>query len=181
MTYQHQEFQTRLRDAERLRLYAQSIVSDHKMLSASLAEAESSSRHWENEARGSIERMAHAEAERDATRHDALMARMDGNAAGSARTRVEFELARVKNALAAVEEVRRKADDEVSSLTDELVSLFLELRTCKDEISAIRAKALRENEALSEAYEEGFDVIFNYGYGYYAFAHNICGSQPEVP
>ena len=46
---------------------------------------------------------------------------------------------------------------------------------------AIRAEALKENEALWEAYEEGFDVIFNYGYGYCAFAHNICGSQPEVP
>ena len=35
--------------------------------------------------------------------------------------------------------------------------------------------------ALREVYEEGFDVIFNYGYGCCAFAHNICGSQPEVP
>ena len=24
-------------------------------------------------------------------------------------------------------------------------------------------------------------MIFNYGYGCYAFAHNICGSQPKVP
>ena len=28
---------------------------------------------------------------------------------------------------------------------------------------------------------EGFDVIFNYGYGCCSFAHNICGSQPVVP
>ena len=48
-------------------------------------------------------------------------------------------------------------------------------------MSAIRVGALRENEALKEAYEEGFDVIFNYGYGCCAFAHNICGSQPEFP
>ena len=46
---------------------------------------------------------------------------------------------------------------------------------------AIWAEALKEKEALREAYEEGFDVIFNYGYGCCAFAHNICGSQPEVP
>ena len=45
---------------------------------------------------------------------------------------------------------------------------------------AIRAEDLKENEALKEAYEEGFDVIFNYGYGCCNFAHNICGSQPEV-
>ena len=106
---------------------------------------------------------------------------MDADAVGSARGKVEFELARVQNALAVVEEARRKADDEVNHLTDERVSLLLELGTCKDEMSAIRAKALKENEALREAYEEGFDVIFNYGYGCCAFAHNICGSQPEVP
>ena len=37
MTYQHQEFQTRLKDAERLRLYAQLVISNHKALSSSLA------------------------------------------------------------------------------------------------------------------------------------------------
>ena len=49
------------------------------MLSTSLVEVELSSRCLENEARGSLERMARAEAERDATRHDALMARMDAD------------------------------------------------------------------------------------------------------
>ena len=34
---------------------------------------------------------------------------------------------------------------------------------------------------MDEAYEEGFDVIFNYGYGCCASAHNIFGSQPVVP
>ena len=83
--------------------------------------------------------------------------------------------------LAVVEEARQKADDEVSYLTDEKVSLILELGTCKDEISSIRAEALKENEALREAYEGGLDVIFNYGYGCCAFVLNICGSHPEVP
>ena len=95
MTYQHQEFQTRLRDAERLRLYAQSVVSDHRALSASLAEAKLSSRHWENEAKGSVERMARAEAKRDVDRHDASMAHMDVDEVGSARAKVESVLARV--------------------------------------------------------------------------------------
>ena len=40
--------------------------------------------------------------------------------------------------------------------------------------------SLKEKKALEEAYEEGFDVIFNYGYGCCAFTHNICGSQPVV-
>ena len=76
---------------------------------------------------------------------------------------------------------RRKAEYEASRLVDERVSLLLELRTCKDEVSTIRAEALKEKKAREEAYEEGFDVIFNYWYGCCAFAHNICGSQPEVP
>ena len=165
----------------KVRLYAQSVASDHRALSASLAEAESSSQHWESEARGSVERMARAEAERDIAPHDAWMARMDAEVAGNAQAKVEFELARVQNALAAAEEARRKADDEVSCLTDERVSLLLEHGTCKDEVFAIRAEALKENRDLEEAYEDGFDVIFNYGYGCCAFAHNICGSQPKVP
>ena len=71
--------------------------------------------------------MARAEAEIDAARHDALMARMDTDATGNARVSVESELARVQNALATTEEARQKADDEVSRLTDERVSLLLEL------------------------------------------------------
>ena len=100
MTSQHQEFQSRLRDAERLWLYAQSVVSYHRVLSASLAKAESSSRRWENEVKESVEKVARAEAERDASRHNASMARMDADEAGSARANVESELARVQNALA---------------------------------------------------------------------------------
>ena len=49
--------------------------------------------------------MARAEVKRDAARYDALMARMDANAAGSARAKVESELARVQNALAIIEKV----------------------------------------------------------------------------
>ena len=58
MTYQHREFQSRLRDAERLRLYAKSVVSDHRALSIFLAEAESSSRRWEKEAKEGFENLA---------------------------------------------------------------------------------------------------------------------------
>ena len=72
-------------------------------------------------------------------------------------------------------------EDEASHLVNERVSLVLELRTCKDEMSAIQVEALKEKKALEEAFEEGFNVIFNYGYDCCAFAHNIYGSQPEVP
>ena len=30
---------------------------------------------------------------------------------------------------------------------------------------------------MEEDFDIGFDVIFNYGYGCCAFAHNICGSE----
>ena len=60
---------------------------------------------------------------------------------------------------------------------DKASRLLLELGTSKDEVSALQAQALKEKKAL----EEGFNVIFNNGYGCCAFAHNICGSQPMVP
>ena len=95
MTHQHREFQSQLRDAERLRLYAQSTISDQRALSASLAEAESRSRRWETEDKEGIVKVARAEAERDIALHEASMARMDADAMGSARVKVESELARV--------------------------------------------------------------------------------------
>ena len=95
MAYQHREFWSRLRDAERLRLYAQSIVFDQKALSASLMEAEVSLLCWESEAKEVVERAVRVEAERDATRHKASMAKLDAKATGSVRAQVESELARV--------------------------------------------------------------------------------------
>ena len=113
--------------------------------------------------------MARVEVERDATLHIASMTRIDADAAGSVKAKVESELARVQNAVAVVEEAKRKVEDEASRLTVEKVSLLLELETSKDEVSALQAHAFKEKEALREAYEEGFDVIFNYGYGCCAF------------
>ena len=83
--------------------------------------------------------MARAEVERDATCHDASMARMDADAIGSARAKVESELAKVQNAFAVEEEARLKEEDEVSRLAEERVSLLLKLRSCKDEVSDIQA------------------------------------------
>ena len=47
------------------------------------------------------------------------MARMDADAVRSARAKVESELSRVQNALAVVEEAKRKAEDEASRLAEE--------------------------------------------------------------
>ena len=85
MAYQHREFRSRLGDAERLRLYAQSTISDQKALSASLMEVEASSRRWELEAKEAFERAIQAEAERDVARHGVSMARLDAEAVGRAR------------------------------------------------------------------------------------------------
>ena len=84
MAYQHREFNSRLGDVERLRLYAQSTISDQKALSASLMDAEASSWCWESEAKEALEREVRAEVERDVARHEALMARLDAKVAGSA-------------------------------------------------------------------------------------------------
>ena len=34
---------------------------------------------------------------------------------------------------------------------------------------------------MEAKFNAGFEVIFNYGYGCYAFAHNICGSELGIP
>ena len=34
---------------------------------------------------------------------------------------------------------------------------------------------------MEAEYDAGFKVIFNYGYGCCAFAHNIYGSKPKIP
>ena len=69
------------------------------------------------------------------------------------------------------------AEEETSWLTDERVSLLVELGASKDELSAFRAEVDKEKKVL----EAEYDAIFNYGYGCYAFKHNICGSKPKIP
>ena len=145
-----------------------------------MMEVEASSRRWESEANETIEKAVLVEAERDATRHEASMARLDAEATGSTRMQVESELARVQHALAASAEAWRKAEDEANRLADERVSLLLELGASKDELSAFQAEASKEKNAMEEAFDVGFDVIFNYGYGCCAFVHNICGSEPVI-
>ena len=85
MAFQHREFWIRLREVERLRLYAQSAFSDKKTLSASLMEAESKSRQLELESREAVERATRVETERDAACHEVAMARLEIDAVRSAR------------------------------------------------------------------------------------------------
>ena len=83
--------------------------------------------------------------------------------------------------MAASGEAWWKPEEEASCLTDEQVSLLLELGARKDEMSAFRAEVFKEKKASEEAFEAGFDVIFNYGYGCCAFVHNIYGSKHGIP
>ena len=77
MAIQHHEFELRLRDAERLRLYVQSGMVEREMQSASLKEAELACRRLELEAKESAGRAARVEAERDTSRHEAAMAKLE--------------------------------------------------------------------------------------------------------
>ena len=80
---------------------------------------ESGSPCWEKEAKENVEKVARAEVEKEAARYEASMACMDADAAGSAKAKVESELAKVQNALAVFEEARRKVEDEASHLVVE--------------------------------------------------------------
>ena len=83
--------------------------------------------------------------------------------------------------MAASGEAWGKVEEETSRLTDERVSLLIELGASKDELSAFQVKVSKERKASEEAFDAFFDVIFNYGYSCCAFAHNICGSRPGIP
>ena len=90
-------------------------------------------------------------------------------------------MAEAQRALAASEEAQWKTGDEAIRLADERVSLLLELRASKEELIGVRGEDSKEKKALEKDFDEGFEVIFNYGYGCCAFAHNICESKPVIP
>ena len=100
---------------------------------------------------------------------------------------MEGDLARVKDALAVVEEVkvvakeaRRKVKFEAARLEVDRMSLLLELRTVKDEVSSLQSQAYKDKEGMKEEYQKALEVIFAYGYSCCVFKHNICGDRPEV-
>ena len=165
-------------------------------------EVGSKSRRLELEAKEAVERATRAEAERDASRHEVVMARPEIDAAGSTRAQMDFELAQVQRALVASEDARQKmeselnvaqqaladsgeacrtAKEEASRLTDERVSLLVEIGARKDEFSAFCAEVAKEKKALEAEYDVGFEAIFNYEYGCSTFEHNIYGSKPKIP
>ena len=201
MALQHHEFELRLRDAERLRLYVQAGMAEREMQGASLKKAELACRHLELEARESVERAIRAEAERYAARHKAAMTKLVTEGAVNTRAQIESELARVQRALAVVDEARqkaeseheatrealtlageafRKAEEESGRLANEILSLVMELGAVNDEFTAFQEKAAADREIMEAEFDSSGDTLFNYGYGCCVFMHNICGSRPHI-
>ena len=113
MALQHHEFELRLRDAERLRLFVQACMAEQEMQIASLKQAELTCRRLELEARESVERAALAEAERDTARHEAAMAKLTTEGALNIRSQIESKLARVQNALAVTPPILVRPDWQI--------------------------------------------------------------------
>ena len=202
MALQHHEFELRLRDAERIRLYVQVGIAEWEMQDASLKKAELACRRLELEAREFTERAIRAEAERDAACHEAMMAKLATEGAVNTRAQIESELARVQRALPLAEEARqraesehgatrealalageacKKAEEESGRLADERLSLVTELGAVKDEFAAFREKVAADREKMEAEFDSSGDALFNYGYGCCVFMHNICGSKPHIP
>ena len=115
MALQHHEFQLWLRDTEKLGLYVQSGLSDQESLDASLKEAQSSARRWELEARDVVDRATRVEAERDVSRHEVVMARLEIDEANNALAQMESELTWVERTFTTLEGARLKAESKLDS------------------------------------------------------------------
>ena len=75
---------------------------------------------------------------------------------------MESELDVAQQALTAYRKACRTAKEEASHLTDERVSLLVELRASKDVLASFHAEVSKEKKALEAEYDVGFEVIFNY-------------------
>ena len=60
----------------------------------------------------------------------------------------------------------------------EKLALVIELKAIKDDFAAFKEKAVVDRETMEAEFDSSDDTLFNYGYGCYAFMHNICGSKP---
>ena len=97
-----------------------------------------------------------------------------------ARLKAEFEREAAQKALFLAGEAYMKAEEENNRLTDERLSLILELGTIKDDFATIREKAVVDREAMEAEFDASDDMLFNYVYGCCVFTHNICGSKPQI-
>ena len=77
-------------------------------LDASLAKAESKSKHLKREAKVGAKNVERVEKERDEAKQEAKVARLKAVVAGDAKARTEDDLIRARDALATVEEDGRR-------------------------------------------------------------------------
>ena len=137
MALQHHEFELRLRDAERLRLFVQAGMAKREMQGASLKQAELACRRLELEARESVERAARAQAERDTARHEAAMAKLTTEGALNTWAQIESELAQVQNALVLTKEARRKAEFDYGAAQEALAATGEACKKAEEENSQL--------------------------------------------
>ena len=95
--------------------------------------------------------------------------------------KADSELDSIQQALAAARKACRKAEEEICRLTDERLSLIMEVGAGKEELATFQEKETTERKAMEEEFDTSSDVIFSYGYGCYAFVHDICRSKPMIP
>ena len=101
-----------------------------------MAKVDSKTKHWKQEAKVGAEKLERVEKERDEAKQEACPVAI---VASEAKVRAEDDLARMRDALAAVEEDERGLEVEVARLTVEQTSLLLELKTSRDEVFALHS------------------------------------------
>ena len=112
-----------------------------------------------------MERAVWAEAERDAARHELACVRQVSAATEDARLKADSKRDAAQQALVAAEEACRKAEEENGRLTDERLSLLMELGATKDDFAAFREKTFAEKTTMEAEFDASSDVIFNCDYG----------------
>ena len=105
-----------------------------------------------------------------------------------AKARVEVDLTKALNSLAAAEEGGHKLEAEIACLEAEVArleaertSLFLELKASKHEVPSLHARASKDREDMVEDYQGSLDLIFAYDYGCCVFKNNIYRDWPYIP
>ena len=175
IAHQHKELHHRLGDAEKLRLYAQLVVSKHQALDDALVKAKARFKHWEHEAKAGAGKDVSVEKEKDEVKEEVQLARLAALAVGDIKALVKDKLSRVQDALAVAEEAKHKDEVETTHLEVERTSLLLEVGTAKDDVSSLYSQASKNKEAMEEDYWKALELIFAYDYECCGLKHNICG------
>ena len=112
------------------------------------------------------------EKERDEAKQESRPTQLVATTVGDAKARVEVNLTKALNSLAAVEEGggRSKAkvaylEAEFAHIEAEQASLLLELEASKREVPSLLAQASKDRKDMVEGYQGVLDLIFSYGYG----------------